>query len=41
MKKLFSFAMISGLAYALYRSVTRQKQEEDLWREATRDLDLR
>jgi hypothetical protein len=41
MKKLFSMAMLGAIAYAIYRTVTGQQRTETLWREATRDLDLR
>jgi hypothetical protein len=41
MKKLFSLAAIGAVFYAVYRSVTGQKETETLWDEATRDLDLR
>ena len=41
MKKLFSLAMLGAMGYAVYRFVTGQQNIEALWREATRDLDVR
>ena len=41
MKKFLSFAILGALAMAVYRTITGQKHEETLWREATKDLDLR
>ena len=41
MKKLLSLAVLGALIMAAYKAITGQKHEETLWREATRDLDLR
>ena len=39
MKKLFSLAVVSAVIFAVYRSIIGQQHEEELWREATTDLD--
>ena len=41
MKKFLSLAVLSALVVAVYKAITGQKHEETLWREATKDLDLR
>jgi hypothetical protein len=40
-KKLFSLAVVAALVVAAVKTLSGQNDTEDLWREATRDLDLR
>jgi uncharacterized iron-regulated membrane protein len=41
MKKLLLLVVLAGVGYLVYRQVTAQQQEQDLWNEATEAPDLR
>ncbi|MCB0897444.1 MAG: DLW-39 family protein [Actinobacteria bacterium] len=41
MKKLILIAAIAAVGYAVYRQYAANQAEQELWNEATRDLDLR
>ncbi len=41
MKKLLLLAALAGVGYVVYRQVTADKAEQDLWSEATSEPDLR
>ena len=41
MKKLILLGAIAAVGYAVYRQYSANQAEQDLWNEATRDLDLR
>jgi hypothetical protein len=41
MKKLFNVAILGAIGYSVFRFFNGQKHTEALWREATRDLDVR
>jgi hypothetical protein len=40
-KKLLIVAALAGIGYVVYRQVTANKAEQDLWSEATSEPDLR
>jgi uncharacterized membrane protein YebE (DUF533 family) len=40
-KKLILIAAIAAVGYAAYRQYSANQAEQELWNEATRDLDLR
>ena len=41
MKKLLLLALVAGIGYAVYRQVSANQAEQDLWTEATSAPDLR
>ena len=41
MKKLLLVAAVAAVAYVVYRQVSANQAEKDLWNEATADPDLR
>ena len=41
MKKLILLGAIAAIGYAVYRQYSANQAEQELWNEATRDLDLR
>ncbi|HQR78938.1 MAG TPA: DLW-39 family protein [Actinomycetota bacterium] len=41
MKKLILLAAVAAVGYAIYRQYAANQAEQELWNEATRDLDLR
>ena len=41
MKKLMMLGAIAAVGYVVYRQFTANQAEQELWNEATRDLDLR
>lgn len=41
MKKLLLVAAAAAIGYAVYRQYSANKAEQELWNEATRDMDLR
>jgi hypothetical protein len=41
MKKLLLLAVVAGLGYVVYRQVSANQAEQDLWTEATAAPDLR
>lgn len=41
MKKLLLLVVLAGVGYLVYRQITAQQQEQDLWNEATEVPDLR
>ena len=41
MKKLLFVAALVGIGYVVYRKVTANRAEEDLWSEAISEPDLR
>ena len=41
MKKLLLIVLLAGIGYVVYRQITANKAEQDLWSEATIELDLR
>jgi uncharacterized membrane protein YebE (DUF533 family) len=41
MKKLLLLAALAGVGYLVYRQMTADKSEQDLWSEATEAPDLR
>ncbi len=41
MKKLLLLAAIAAAAYVVYRQVSANQAEQDLWNEATAEPDLR
>jgi uncharacterized membrane protein YebE (DUF533 family) len=40
-KKLILIGAIAAIGYAAYRQYSANQAEQELWNEATRDLDLR
>ena len=41
MKKLLIVVLLVGIGYVVYRQVSANKAEQDLWSEATSEPDLR
>jgi uncharacterized iron-regulated membrane protein len=40
-KKLLLIVLLAGIGYVVYRQITANKAEQDLWSEATTEPDLR
>jgi len=40
-KKLLLLVLLAGIGYVVYRQITANKAEQDLWSEATVEPDLR
>jgi uncharacterized iron-regulated membrane protein len=40
-KKLLLIVLLAGIGYVVYRQITANKAEQDLWSEATSEPDLR
>ena len=41
MKKLLVLVLLAGIGYLVYRQISANKAEQDLWSEATMEPDLR
>ena len=41
MKKLLLLVLLAGIGYVIYRQISANKAEQDLWSEATAEPDLR
>ena len=41
MKKLLIVVLLAGIGYVVYRQISANKAEQDLWSEATSEPDLR
>ena len=41
MKKLLIVLLLAGIGYVVYRQISANKAEQDLWSEATSEPDLR